>query len=411
MLKKLVFIALLINFKGEAFADDDGLCGLEQKSCGESESVDNNHDEFSFKIRRQIEKAVANYKPCSTDDEDSKCACHAAVIKHDLAPYKATGVTRQMIEKAAGYGTKYKIFNHRLYRDANCMFPSRCQGIEHFLLPLIASLPNMDLVINTRDYPQLNTAWGNSGRGPIFSFSKTSEYMDVMYPAWTFWAGGPATKLHPRGIGRWDQMREKLEKRSAAIPWSQKRELGFFRGSRTSDERDTLILLSRRSPGIVEAQYTKNQGWKSPKDTLDAPPADEVSFEDHCKYKYLFNFRGVAASFRLKHLFLCKSLVFHVGDEWQEFFYDQLKPWVHYVPLKSYPSQQDYEKLLEFFRKNDDLAKEIAERGYDFIWKHLRMKDIKCYWRKLLKGYVKLLNYEVQPEDQLMHIPYGKDEL
>lgn len=50
--------------------------------------------------------------------------------------------------------------------------------------------------------------------------------------------------------------------------------------------------------------------------------------------RYLFNFRGVAASFRLKHLFLCGSLVFHVGDEWQEFFYPQLKPWVHYIPVK-----------------------------------------------------------------------------
>ena len=27
---------------------------------------------------------------------------------------------------------------------------------------------------------------------PVFSFSKTSEYWDIMYPAWTFWEGGPA---------------------------------------------------------------------------------------------------------------------------------------------------------------------------------------------------------------------------
>ena len=37
------------------------------------------------------------------------------------------------------------------------------------------------------------------------------------------------------------------------------------------------------------------------------------------QYRFLFNFRGVAASFRLKYLFLCDSLVFHVGtygDDW-----------------------------------------------------------------------------------------------
>ena len=50
--------------------------------------------------------------------------------------------------------------------------------------------------------------------------------------------------------------------------------------------------------------------------------------------RYLFNFRGVAASFRFKHLFLCSSLVFHVGEEWLEFFYPAMKPWVHYIPVR-----------------------------------------------------------------------------
>ncbi|SPP83006.1 O-glucosyltransferase rumi [Drosophila guanche] len=409
MLINVVLFIWLVGLIGEASGENEGLCSTDENtSC--ADSIDS-HDEFSYEILRNIKKALAGYQPCSSDVNDANCSCHAAVIKRDLAPYKATGVSRQMIESSAKFGTRYKIYEKSLYRDETCMFPARCQGIEHFLQPLVATLPNMDLVINTRDYPQVNTAWGNGGQGPILSFSKTKDHRDIMYPAWTFWAGGPATKLHPRGIGRWDLMREKLEKHAAAIPWSQKRELGFFRGSRTSDERDSLILLSRRSPELVEAQYTKNQGWKSPKDTLDAPPADEVSFEDHCKYKYLFNFRGVAASFRLKHLFLCQSLIFHVGDEWQEFFYDQLKPWVHYVPLKNYPSEQEYEQLLTFFRKNDALAQEIAQRGRDFIWQHLRMKDIECYWRKLLKGYVKLLTYEVRPEDNLIYIKPAKDEL
>ncbi|XP_034486211.1 O-glucosyltransferase rumi [Drosophila innubila] len=378
----------------------------EHKTCRGSDAID---AEFS-KITRRIQKALASYEPCSRDGSDANCTCHVAVLKRDLAPYKSTGFSRKMIEDAAKFGTQYKIYEKQLYRDANCMFPARCQGIEHFLLQLLPELPNMDMVINTRDYPQLHSSWTRAG--PVLSFSKTNDYRDIMYPAWTFWAGGPATKLHPTGIGRWDLMREKLKSRASSIPWHEKQEIGFFRGSRTSDERDSLILLSRRKPELVEAQYTKNQAWKSLKDTLDAPPAAEVSFEDHCKYKYLFNFRGVAASFRLKHLFLCKSLVFHVGDEWQEFFYDQLKPWVHYVPLQSYPSQEQYEELLIYFKKNDVMAQEIAQRGHDFIWQHLRMQDVKCYWKNLLKRYEKLMKYEVQPDPELIHIGGPtKDEL
>jgi Glycosyl transferase family 90 len=58
--------------------------------------------------------------------------------------------------------------------------------------------------------------------------------------------------------------------------------------------------------------------------------------------RYLFNFRGVAASFRFKHLFLCNSLVFHVGNDWLEFFYPAMKPWVHYIPVKKDLSDARY---------------------------------------------------------------------
>ena len=80
----------------------------------------------------------------------------------------------------------------------------------------------------------------------------------------------------------------------------------MFRGSRTSGERDPLVRLSRECPDLVDAKYTKNQAWRSVKDTLGLEPALEVSLESHCQYKFLFNYRGVAASFRFKHLFLCR---------------------------------------------------------------------------------------------------------
>lgn len=85
------------------------------------------------------------------------------------------------------------------------------------------------------------------------------------------------------------------------------------------------------------------------KDTLNAEPAEEIAFEDHCRYKYLFNFRGVAASFRFKHLFLCKSLVLHVGNEWKEYFYPLLKPWIHYVPIESNYKKKDLRLVIKIY--------------------------------------------------------------
>ncbi|XP_003219139.1 protein O-glucosyltransferase 1 [Anolis carolinensis] len=354
--------------------------------CWEAKSTDTRWKKYMG----QIERAVENYRPCVTEN----CRCYQKVREQDLDPFQE-GISEELLSEAISrrLGTHYQIIAKKLYREHDCMFPARCSGVEHFILEIIDELPDMEMVINVRDYPQVPKFM--KPKVPIFSFSKTSEYYDIMYPAWTFWEGGPAVwPIYPTGLGRWDLMRQDLKSSSEKWPWRAKISKAFFRGSRTSAERDPLILLSRENPELVDAEYTKNQAWKSEKDTLGEPPAKEISLTDHCKYKYLFNFRGVAASFRFKHLFLCGSLVFHVGEDWQEFFYSQLKPWVHYIPVKS--DLSDVRELLEFVKENDDVAEEISERGRQFIMDHLRMEDISCYWKKLLTDYSKALTYKVK---------------
>uniref|UniRef100_A0A8C8DP95 Protein O-glucosyltransferase 1 n=1 Tax=Oryzias sinensis TaxID=183150 RepID=A0A8C8DP95_9TELE len=340
------------------------------------------------KTRDRVSAAVGSYVSCSSVN----CSCHLSVLHQDLQPFRG-GISESLMASTVqrGIGTHYQIIQHKLYREQNCMFPARCSGVEHFILEVIDRLPDLEMVVNVRDYPQVPN-WMSPAL-PVLSFSKTAEYQDIMYPAWTFWEGGPAVwPIYPTGLGRWDLMRTDLKKSAAQWPWKKKEPKGFFRGSRTSSERDPLILLSREDPELVDAEYTKNQAWKSEKDTLGRPPATEIPLVDHCKYKYLFNFRGVAASFRLKHLFLCGSLVFHVGEEWQEFFYPQLKPWVHYIPVKQ--DLSDVRGLLQFVKENDDVAQEIAERGQEFILQHLRMDDVSCYWEQLLTNFSHLLTYK-----------------
>lgn len=105
-------------------------------------------------------------------------------------------------------GTKYQIISHKLYRDKDCLFPARCSGVEHFLLKLLPKLNDTEFILNSRDWPQIFEHHGP--HGPVFSFSKTNDYLDVMYPVWAFWEGGPAISLYPRGIGEFFQCTVKL---------------------------------------------------------------------------------------------------------------------------------------------------------------------------------------------------------
>uniref|UniRef100_A0A452VN63 Protein O-glucosyltransferase 1 n=1 Tax=Ursus maritimus TaxID=29073 RepID=A0A452VN63_URSMA len=206
----------------------------------------------------QINRSLENYEPCSSQN----CSCYHGVIDEDLTPFRG-GISRKMMAEVVRrkLGTHYQIIKNRLYRENDCMFPSRCSGVEHFILEVIGQLPDMEMVINVRDYPQV-PKWMEPAI-PVFSFSKTSEYHDIMYPAWTFWEGGPAVwPIYPTGLGRWDLFREDLVRSAAQWPWKKKNSTAYFRGSRTSPERDPLILLSRKNPKLVDAEYTKNQFHK-----------------------------------------------------------------------------------------------------------------------------------------------------
>ena len=56
-----------------------------------------------------------------------------------------------------------------------------------------------------------------------------------------------------------------IPSKAKEFPFEKKKNQAFFVGSRTSNERDPLIMLSRRKPDLVEAGYIKNQAWKSDK--------------------------------------------------------------------------------------------------------------------------------------------------
>lgn len=60
--------------------------------------------------------------------------------------------------------------------------------------------------------------------------------------------------------------------------------------------------------------------------------------------------------------------------------------------------------MIYFIKNHDDIAQEIATNGFNMIWNNLKMKDVICYWRKLLKKYAKLLDFDVVLDERLIEI-------
>jgi protein glucosyltransferase len=53
-----------------------------------------------------------------------------------------------------------------------------------------------------------------------------------------------------------------------------------------------------------------------------------------------------------------------------------------------------YRELLEFAHENDQVAQEIADRGYNFVANHLTLKEVSCYWKTLLKKIARLQQWK-----------------
>ncbi len=348
-----------------------------------------------------VEKPAEKEAKDPTEDVGEDPDFYHDVATEQLAPWRTHGIRRQDLDAARALDrplVKYQILGGRLYRDEKCYFPPRCQGIEHFLLEIAPQLPDLEFLINVQDYPvtQIESPL------PVFSFSKIpAEHADILYPAWAFWEGGPALAVIPSW--RWDLTRKDLLEAGSTLSWQEKKPVLFFRGSRTNDSRDPYVLHSRQAADGWDVRYTLNQSQKETDyvtHVLKIAPAEPVSPRDHCAYRYLLNFDGVAASFRLKNLLACGGLVFYVEPRWVEFFYPKLVPGEHYVPLSLDVDQAA--RVVAALKTDDPRAQKIAHNGRDFIAKHLTLAHVRRYWLDLLTQYASLQRFRPERDPSLI---------
>jgi len=72
-------------------------------------------------------------------------------------------------------GTLYQVRNHIVYRESKCKFPARCLGVEYFLTKLAKTVPNLEVIINVFDWPQVSLWFGDLL--PVLSFSKVKPQL------------------------------------------------------------------------------------------------------------------------------------------------------------------------------------------------------------------------------------------
>lgn len=143
----------------------------------------------------------------------------------------------------------------------------------------------------------------------------------------------------------WDS---KFQKDSMRYPWSSKINMAVWRGSTTYYEefhkndanfsdipRAKLVEKTREYPDLIDAAFTQLvQKFKPMKDEIEQQTvmAERMAFDDQMKYKAILDIDGNTYSQRLSKILCTNSVLIKIEPRWVEYFWDELKPMVHYVP-------------------------------------------------------------------------------
>lgn len=97
--------------------------------------------------------------------------------------------------------------------------------------------------------------------------------------------------------------------------------------------------------------------------------SESVPISDHIQYKYLISVDGNTAAWqRVPWILQSGSVLLLVDTDIEEWFYHDLQPWVHYVPIKA--DFSDLELKVRWLRENDEEAKKIVNRASVFARYH-----------------------------------------
>jgi hypothetical protein len=100
------------------------------------------------------------------------------------------------------------------------------------------------------------------------------------------------------------------------------------------------------------------------------------------RYKILIDIEGHGYSGRLKYLLWSHRPVLIVDRPYKEYFFEYLKEWEHYIPVKR--DLSDLVEKTEWINNNYDKALLIAENAYNFSKKYLTREGCYEQWNKIM---------------------------
>ncbi|KAI3424060.1 hypothetical protein D9Q98_009423 [Chlorella vulgaris] len=292
------------------------------------------------------------------------------LIRHDLQPWKDTGITKDMVEAASmlydkcdGDMIRVQIINGSLWvhhiteRLEGGWYPASlgpgnaaAKGrVPYAILAFMDTLrtfpgqvPDVDLVLHTADFPCVSrSSWvGAAARPPprpLLSFQGGRHHLDLPFPDATYWGHEHQYLQDPWGapVQGWANQAELLVRKYENVSLLDRIPQAQWRG-RTKDERyPGRDHLRRVFVGCMDELKAAGRGEDAALLNVLSPA---LALQDSCDYRYNVYIESRAYASNLKQKVVCGSLLVALRTNFWEFFSRGMRPGGEFVELSSDPN-------------------------------------------------------------------------
>jgi len=151
--------------------------------------------------------------------------------------------------------------------------------------------------------------------------------------------------------------------------------VGWVGSSASSDNRKLLLNIAKDNKKLFD--FFENKWTRS--STIVNNSTNYIHTSDLVrKYSILIDIEGYGYSGRFKHLLWSHRPVLMVDRPYTEYFFEFLKEWEHYIPVKR--DLSDLVEKTKWCMENYDKALEIAKNAYEFSKIYLTREACYGWW-------------------------------
>lgn len=220
----------------------------------------------------------------------------------------------------------------------------------------------------------------------VLAYANREGKNAVLIPDFVF-AGWPEC-----GIDNYDETCKQIAE-AGAKPYIYNK-IFWIGNSSTNRIREELMIKGDTNNNFefISMNWT---GYEKREDRVSRLRATKyVSLPDHTQYKYLIDVPGYGYSARVKLLMFSNRPLFYVARAEEEFYMKDLKPYVHYIPVKA--DLSDLEEQYQWAEEHPQEAKQIAANALEYAQKNLTSKAAIIKYATILENY---LYYNKKPKE------------